>query len=189
MTALHPRLRDVELSDKDRLRDWRNQPNVARWMYSDHEIGPEEHARWFVSATADPGRRYWIIEAGGRPVGLINLYDIELECRQAGFAYYLAEEPARGGGLASWAGLQVLDFAFGELGLMRVWAEALVENAASIGYLAALGFREAEVMRAHVQKAGLSGDVVRMVLHVEDWASARQACRERLTERGYDLEG
>ena len=50
-------LRTLETADRGRLLVWRNQPEIARWMYSDHPIAPEEHARWFEGALADPRRR------------------------------------------------------------------------------------------------------------------------------------
>lgn len=187
MTPPQVRLRDVVAQDRDRLRLWRNQPNVAQWMYTDHEIGAVEHARWFAAALRDGTRRYWIIEADGRPVGLVNLYDIERAGQTAGFAYYLAEDAARGARVASRAGLQVLETAFGELGLQRLWAEALAENAASIGYLGSLGFAPVEVLKARTPKAGFSGDVVRLALAAEAWPAAREACRRRLIERGHAL--
>ncbi|HEX5264866.1 MAG TPA: GNAT family N-acetyltransferase, partial [Phenylobacterium sp.] len=74
--APHVLLRPLGPGDRDLLLAWRNLPEVARWMYSDHAITPEEHARWFAGALADTRRRYWVIEADGRPVGLANLYDL-----------------------------------------------------------------------------------------------------------------
>ena len=52
MSGPRVNLRDVTDADRDRLRDWRNQPDVARWMYTDAVIGPEDHARWFAAALA-----------------------------------------------------------------------------------------------------------------------------------------
>ena len=69
-------LRTPVTADRDRLREWRNLPEISRWMYSDHAISAEEHARWFEAALKDPRRCYWIIEVDGAPVGLANLYDI-----------------------------------------------------------------------------------------------------------------
>lgn len=187
MTAPKVRLRDLGLHDRDRLLAWRNQPNVARWMYTDHLIAPGEHARWFAQAMAAPDRRYWIIEADERPVGLINLYDIDRIGRQAGFAYYLADEGQRGTGVTTFAGVAALNHAFETLGLAGVWAEAFVENLASRGYLGALGFRETETLEAHAPKPGFSGNVVRMRLAADEWPAAREACRKRWAERGYAL--
>ena len=65
--AVRVALRPLRAEDRDRLRTWRNLPEIARWMYSDHEISAAEHARWFAGALADQGRRYWIIEMDGEP--------------------------------------------------------------------------------------------------------------------------
>ena len=50
MTAPNVQMRPLADGDRDRLLAWRNQPEVARWMYSDHVISPDEHARWFAAA-------------------------------------------------------------------------------------------------------------------------------------------
>jgi RimJ/RimL family protein N-acetyltransferase len=48
-------LRDVTEGDRQRLLDWRNSPEVAAFMYSDHRIGQAEHDRWFDGMAATPG--------------------------------------------------------------------------------------------------------------------------------------
>ena len=85
------RLRPLELDDIVRVRDWRNLPEIREWMYTDHEISIEEHARWFGQAMSDEARRYWIIELDGEPVGLANLYDISPRHGTAYWAFYLAD--------------------------------------------------------------------------------------------------
>ena len=98
--APHVVLRPLEAQDRDRLLAWRNQPEIARWMYSDHAISAAEHARWFESALADGRRRYWVIEADKLAVGLANLYDLAPEHGRTSWAYYLADPSTRG----TWSG-------------------------------------------------------------------------------------
>ena len=64
------RLRTVGESDRERLLDWRNRPEVSAYMYTDHRIAADEHARWFEAAMAASDRRYWIIELDDAPMGL-----------------------------------------------------------------------------------------------------------------------
>ena len=99
--APHVVLRPLGAQDRDRLLAWRNQPEIARWMYSDHAISAAEHARWFEGAMADPRRRYWVIEADGLPVGLANLYDLAPEHGRTSWAYYLADPSTRGQGIGA----------------------------------------------------------------------------------------
>jgi RimJ/RimL family protein N-acetyltransferase len=77
------RLRPLEPIDSDRLLAWRNSPEVSAYMYTDHPISPEEHARWFAGIAGDPRREYRIIEVDGVPAGLANFYDIDRVQRRA----------------------------------------------------------------------------------------------------------
>ena len=54
MTAPTVTLRDLTPDDSDRLLAWRNSEAVRPYMYSDHLISPEEHARWFAGIAGDP---------------------------------------------------------------------------------------------------------------------------------------
>ncbi len=87
-------LRPLEPADQDRLYGWRNAPEVAAYMYSDHQITPEEHARWFAGLQGDARRDYRIIEVDGAPAGLANFYDIDRAQGRASWAYYLADPSA-----------------------------------------------------------------------------------------------
>ncbi len=66
-------LREVKPEDEELIRGWRNLPEVARYMFTDHCIAPDEHARWFKEVLNDPQRRLWIISAEGEDVGAVNL--------------------------------------------------------------------------------------------------------------------
>ncbi len=95
------RLRPLGLDDLTRVLAWRNLPDVATYMYTDHRISDAEHARWFAGAMDDGTKRYWIIELEGRPVGLANLYDISTTHKRAYLALYLADGRVRGAGVGS----------------------------------------------------------------------------------------
>lgn len=180
-------LRALEPADRDRLLAWRNLPEIARWMYSDHAITPEEHARWFASALADARRRYWVIEAAGRPVGLANLYDFAPEHGRTSWAYYLADPSTRGQGIGAFVEYWVIEHVFGELGLNKLWCEVLIGNEPVWRLHEGFGFRREALFREHVRKDGDVTDVVGLGLLAADWAGARAASRARLVARGFDL--
>lgn len=178
-------LRPVAASDSDRLLTWRNRPEVARWMYSDHEISAAEHARWFAGAIADARRRYWVIEADGQPVGLANLYDLSLEHGRTSWAYYLAEPSTRGQGIGAFVEYWVIEHVFGELGLDKLWCEVLIDNEAVWKLHEGFGFQREALFRGHVRKDGAPADVVGLGLLKSDWARQRDASRARLLTRGF----
>jgi len=180
-------LRPLEAHDRDRLLAWRNMPEVGRWMYTDHTITPDEHARWFEGAVIDPRRRYWVIEADGRPVGLANLYDLAPEHARTAWAYYLADRSTRGQGIGAFVEYWVIEHVFGELKLNKLWCEVLVDNEPVWRLHEGFGFRREALFRRHVRKNDEPADVVGLGLLASDWAAAREASRARLVARGFDL--
>jgi RimJ/RimL family protein N-acetyltransferase len=95
------RLRDLRPEDKEKILDWRNQPSVAQYQYTDHTITSEEHEKWFARAVSDPTVRYWVITWNDEDVGLANLYDINERCQRGYWAFYLAQDGFRGKGIGS----------------------------------------------------------------------------------------
>jgi UDP-4-amino-4,6-dideoxy-N-acetyl-beta-L-altrosamine N-acetyltransferase len=185
--APHVVLRPLAELDRERLLAWRNLPDVARWMYSDHAITAQEHARWFAGALSDARRRYWVIEADGRPVGLANLYDLAPEHGRSSWAYYLADPSTRGQGIGAFVEYWVIEHVFGDLGLNKLWCEVLIDNEPVWRLHEGFGFRREALFRQHVRKHGEPADVVGLGLLRADWNETRAASRARLTSRGFDL--
>jgi UDP-4-amino-4,6-dideoxy-N-acetyl-beta-L-altrosamine N-acetyltransferase len=183
--AVRVTLRPVREDDSDRLHGWRNSPEVAAYMYTDHVISPEEHARWFAGVAGDPRRAYWIIEADGAPAGLANVYDIDRAHGRAAWAYYLADPAVRGKGVGGYVEFWMIEQAFGPLGLRKLWCEVLASNEAVWRLHQKFGFKEEARLRAHVVKAGQPQDVLGLGLLADEWAQARPAMAERLQRMGF----
>jgi UDP-4-amino-4,6-dideoxy-N-acetyl-beta-L-altrosamine N-acetyltransferase len=182
-------LRDLRAADRDRLLVWRNSPDVAPYMYSDHAITADEHRRWFDRIAGDQRRAYWIIEMDGDPVGLANLYDIDRPNGRCAWAYYLAEPQVRGRGVGSWVEYLMIERVFGDLGLDKLWCEVLAGNEAVWKLHQSFGFEIEARLRRHVVKDGRPQDVLGLGLLKADWARVRGAQRLRLAAKGYTLPG
>jgi UDP-4-amino-4,6-dideoxy-N-acetyl-beta-L-altrosamine N-acetyltransferase len=183
------RLRPVTADDSARLMDWRNRPEVSAYMYTDHLISPDEHARWFEGALQAGDRRYWIIEMDAEPVGLANLAGIDETRRRCEWAYYLAEPSVRGRGVGAAVEFTVIDHVFNGLKLHKLWCEVLLENEAVWRLHESFGFKREALFRDHVWKAGRFQDVVGLGLLADDWADVRETCAARLSDKGYAPEG
>jgi len=177
-------LRDTTENDRDLIRRWRNQSDVAEWMYTDHEIGAAEHAAWLTRHLASATDRSWIIEWDGTPVGSVNLAAIDAEQRRCEWGIYLAESRARGTGAADGAAFVSLDQAFGPLALDRVDCAAMAGNERAIGVYERMGFRREGLRRAYVRKGGQRLDVVELGLLASEWAALRAGHLDRLVVRG-----
>lgn len=178
-------MRDVTEDDRDRLLAWRNSPEVAAYMYSDHPIGREEHDRWFDTIPKRRDRRYWIIQVNDAPAGLINLADIDEGHRRCAWAYYLASPDVRGLGVGSYVEFWAIEQVFKTMGLNKLWCEVLLSNEAVWKLHEAFGFQREALFRDHVVKNGQPIDVVGLGLLARDWAERREAMAERLRAKGY----
>ena len=178
-------LRPLAQTDSGRVHAWRNSAEVAAFMYTDHLISPDEHARWLAGALVDETRRYWIIEDDGAPVGLANLAGIDLGRRRCEWAYYLGEASVRGRGVGAAVEFIVLEQVFGAMGLHKLWCEVLLENEPVWRLHESFGFVREALYRDHVFKQGRFQDVVGLGLLAADWARVREACAARLAAKGY----
>jgi UDP-4-amino-4,6-dideoxy-N-acetyl-beta-L-altrosamine N-acetyltransferase len=178
-------LRPVAAADSERLFTWRNSPAVSAYMYTDHPISPDEHARWFAQAVAASDRAYWIIEDDGAPVGLANLAGIDQGRRRCEWAFYLGEAGTRGRGVGAAVELVVLEHVFNDLGLHKLWCEVLLDNKGVWRMHESFGFQREALLRDHVWKAGRFQDVVGLGLLAADWAQAREGCAARLARAGF----
>ena len=167
-------LRPMSLADIIRVREWRNLPDVARYMYTDHEISEAEHASWFGMALDSGDRRYWIIELDGAPVGLANLYDIQPAHRRAYWAFYLADPAVRGRGVGSATERFVLRYAFEELGLNKLCCEVLGSNEAVVAMHEKFGFVVGGTLRSHIWKRDHFEDVVTLSILAEEWRATHR---------------
>ena len=179
-------MRRMVAGDGAQVLAWRNSEAVAAFMYTDHWITPDEHARWLAGALQAADRRYWIIEVDGEPVGLANLAEIDRANRRAAWAYYLGDPAARGRGVGSLVEVAVLEYAFNALELHKLWCEVLIENEPVAALHERFGFRREALFRDHVFKGGRMQDVVGLGILRGEWDAIRRDCIARLKAKGLE---
>jgi len=91
-------------------------------------------------ATNDRGYQFLVKSAQGELLGRVNLSGIKRAHFHSGVLGYRIGQSAGGRGVASAAVRQVLEIAFGQLGLKRIEADASIANAGSIRVLERNGF-------------------------------------------------
>lgn len=163
----------VQETDRHRLLDWRNRPEVSRWMYANHRITPEEHDHWFDAMLDDRTQRQWIIWWQSTPVGVVHFRNISELHRRGEFGIYVAEPAALGTGAAEEATVLALDHAFDRLLVQRVTCEALSANIRASRLYERVGFRREGYLRSHVRRGDEPLDVVVFGLLAAEWATLR----------------
>ncbi|MFZ0686500.1 MAG: UDP-4-amino-4,6-dideoxy-N-acetyl-beta-L-altrosamine N-acetyltransferase [Terriglobales bacterium] len=166
-------LRDVRPDDRDMIREWRNLPQVADYMYTDHAITPEEHAAWFSHMLQDPSCKYWIIVCDGEDAGLANLYAIDRLHQRCHWAFYIVSSVARNKGAALSVECAVLNYVFDELKLEKLCCEVLAFNHGVIEIHRRFGFTQEGQFRKHIFKRGEFHDVICLAILKEEWANRR----------------
>ena len=179
-------LRPLAAEDGSQVLAWRNAPEVAAHMYTDHVIGPEEHAVWLKATLGADDRRYWIVELDGAGVGVAHVVRIDHVNRRCEWGFYLADPATRGRGVGACVQYAVIEHVFAQLGLNKLWCEALVENARALDLYESFGFRREALFRDHVLKDGRFRDVVGLGLLAAEWAELRAASMDRLRAKGWE---
>ena len=178
------RLRELQPADKEKLRTWRNRPEVAMHMYADHCISAVEHEQWFRRIAADPARRYWIIVHDASDVGLVNIYDLDWQNQRAYWAFYIAEPGTRGKGVGSFVEYSILHYAFDDQGLNKLCCEVLASNEAVVNMHKSFGFRQEGLYREHIIKGGQPFDVVTLAMLRGEWEVRKLETETRLRKKG-----
>lgn len=170
------KLRRILEDDLEGIRKWRMLPEISRYMYTSPTITPESQLLWHQRISASNRDKAWLIQLSesGADVGLLSLNDIDPVHRRCCWAYYIAEDSARGKGLAKTLECNIYDYAFFTLDLDRVWCEVLGFNERVVKLHELFGCKVEGVLREHVLKDGIRHDVVRMGILRDEWASGRE---------------
>lgn len=177
-------LRDVGPDDMEMIRGWRNLPQVADYMYTDHVISPEEHAAWFARVVKDPTCKYWIIVCDGEDVGLANLYAIDQRNRRCYWAFYVVSPNVRGKSVGSYVEYTVLNYVFTELQFEKLCCEVLSFNRGVVEMHLRFGFVQEGLFRKHILKRGEFHDVICLAMLKKEWEVKRPQQEQKLRAKG-----
>ncbi|MDM0039462.1 UDP-4-amino-4,6-dideoxy-N-acetyl-beta-L-altrosamine N-acetyltransferase [Variovorax sp. J22G21] len=163
------RIRPMTGADLTLVLQWRNHPDVRHNMFTQHEIGLEEHIAWFERSARDPSRHLLIYEKEELPLGFVGL-TMSGHPHVADWGFYVAPEAPKGTGRAM--GRHALDHAFDALGLHKVFGRAIAYNQPSISFHAAMGFRQEGILRDQYFDGQRYHAVVCFGLLEYEWSSA-----------------
>ena len=168
-------LRPTEPDDADVVADWYADAEFARLMGELPESRAERRARYERQvAEHDRERSDWFSFVicrldDGRPIGRIDLFEIDRLNGSAAFGIGIGDRTLWGRGYGSDAVNALVDFAFGELRLERVWLGTDASNERAQRAYARSGFRiEARLRNAYIEH-GRFLDEVRMAILRDEW--------------------
>ena len=119
-------------------REFQNDPAIGH--YYDYVYSVETVDAYF-DRNNTPDRKLFAILAEGKIVGEIKLKDIDFEKRECSMGIHLQNDSVKGKGYGTQAERLILRYAFEELGMDTVKADAALKNTRSQHVLEKVGFR------------------------------------------------
>lgn len=145
------RLRRITSEDTDKIVAWRNRDFVRKNFIYQKPFTRQGHEAWLrEQVTSGHAAQFIICLADGREIGSVYLRDIDRREKTAEFGIFIGEEEALGCGYGTEAAAQLLERAFGELSLERVFLRFLEGNQAARRSYEKAGFRMIENRRETV---------------------------------------
>lgn len=166
------RLSDASDEVRNRILQLRNQLNVRKFMYTDHEISAAEHQKWISSLAGNTKHQVFAVINESITAGLVSLNNINEVHKSAEWAFYL-DETLQGTGIGSRVEFKLLDYAFSEAGLEKLNCEVLETNPAVIKMHQKFGFEVEGVRRKNILKDGIRIDVYMLGITKNEWITRR----------------
>ena len=159
-------LRPMTYDDTDNIVKWRANKRVKNNFLYRGEITREVHENWIKTEVETGVEVQFIIEEAesDRPIGSTYLRDIDREIGKAEFGIFIGEDDAVGRGYGTEAAKLIVNYAFSNLKLHKVYLRVLDENLVAKKSYEKVGFREEGHFRDEVFLNGEYKDVVFMAI-------------------------
>jgi RimJ/RimL family protein N-acetyltransferase len=170
-------LRPFEAEDAPLLAAWINDPEVRHLVLARFPQSDQSEREWIASMSSKDNPRDLAFgierKSDRRLIGSIGLHAIDWVQRRAMTGMFLYPKALRGKGLGTEAKNLLLDYVFGELGMLSLWAVSHDGNEASIRALEKQGYKQGGRFRKAVLVNGNWIDSIYFDILREEWAALR----------------
>jgi UDP-4-amino-4,6-dideoxy-N-acetyl-beta-L-altrosamine N-acetyltransferase len=171
-------LRTIADNELELMREWRNLPTVRANMYSQHEISYDEHMNWWERTKDRKDQKYFMCELAGLPAGIAAFTGIDMQNKNAAWAFYSSPTAPRGAG--GKIEFLMLEYAFSTLQLHKLFCEVLAFNKPVIKLHEKFGFKIEGIFRNQYCINDVFVDTFRLGILANEWQEKRQEMSEKL---------
>jgi RimJ/RimL family protein N-acetyltransferase len=168
-------LRPSERSDIDLFLRWFGDAETTSYLALRAPMGRPSEEQWFQRMVERQGKDMYhfviCLLADDRPIGTIGLEEIDHANGSAAVGIMIGEQSLWGHGLGTDAMNALVDFAFGELRLERVWLHVYDYNERGRRSYEKAGFRAEGRLRHAIYHRGRHHDVDVMAILRDEWSS------------------
>lgn len=161
-------IRPITYNDTEDIIRWRNSDSVRSRFINQTLFTKESHENWLKNFVETGKVAQFIILLDGKSVGSVYLRDIDYDKKSAEYGIFIGEESARGKGVGTKSAELILEYAFGELKLKKVFLRVYKDNPGAIKSYEKAGFVD-NGLRESVCVNGVSKEVVFMELEKKDF--------------------
>jgi UDP-4-amino-4,6-dideoxy-N-acetyl-beta-L-altrosamine N-acetyltransferase len=162
------------------IRNWRNDPEVSKYMYTDSDISETQQWEWYKRIKKTDNRFDWVFAYEGKLLGVVSIYDINKLFNSCYWAFYIGNTSIRGAGIGSKVEFNVLSHAFNILKLNKLRCEVFSTNNIVIEMHEKFGFRREGYFRQHLIKNDRVIDVVALAILRSEWDGVKDFHQKRI---------
>ena len=146
-TIMSISIRKFEKRDIPAKVNWINNPKNNAYLHYDIPLNIKNTVNWFENNKDRIDRYDAVIEVDGKSVGLIGLLGIDVKNKKAEYYIVLGDRDYLGKGVAKSASKILLNYAFKDLGLNRIYLYTEVENISAIKLYDRIGFKREGILK------------------------------------------
>ena len=170
------KLRSLDIKDAHLMLEWMHDPDIIKGFQKDLMHMTLEDAEGFCRAassgmeiTDGASLHYAVADSEtDEYLGTISLKHLDLENKSAEYAVTMRKK-AQGSGAASEATTLLLNKAFNEIGLHKVWLNVLSGNERAIAFYEKMGFVYEGILRDDVLRDGMFLEQRRYSILEPEW--------------------
>lgn len=147
-------IRRFEMKDIPKKVEWINNPLNNQFLHYDFPLEIEKTKKWFESIMNRTDRYDAVIEVDNTPCGTIGLLSIDMKNRKAEYYIAMGDTALKGKGISTQASRLILEYAFHDLGLNRVYLYTETQNIIAQRLFEKVGFIKEGCIREDIISHG-----------------------------------
>ena len=169
------RLRAIEREDLKHLRDWRNEPEIKKFMREYRVLSMQNQMRWLDSLARDRNTIMFAVETKkGKLIGCTGLTYIDWKNRRAEVSIYIGDKSYKGKGYGTDTLKTLMEYGFKELNLHMLFSEIFEYNKANIGLFKKCGFKRDGILRHRLYRDGKYWNSIFYSILDKEWRAAER---------------
>jgi len=159
-------LRIMTAEDTDNIVKWRNSDAVRTNFIYQKLFTRQSHEHW-IETMVNTGKVVQMIICmcgSDMPVGSVYIRDIDVVHNKGEYGIFIGESSARGHGVGTAAAKLMIQYAFKELKLHRLFLRVFADNAQAMGSYEKAGFVKEAYLKDDVCIDGVYRDIVLMAI-------------------------